>query len=516
MLTVLSAISLAQMTVPAIEMVDATWINLAQRKVVQSQEEVRPLPGSLDQIPVFNSNSPEVVQTDGILLSTFPDKKMASESAHLDYAFEGRFDLFAHHLARGLTPGDDRTLYIGILLHNPKKRPVKLDLLQAVSYLSQEAPFRQLPDYVANPLGKTYSGPGSRVTNDVLRGQRQSHWPAQIEIPPRSSRMLLNAPIPLRRLKVPVNGTLPSGSLLLPSAQVLQDKNKSEKSSKNKPIPINARSTLMHLSSDGPLYIASLAMYAPVTSSGEERVPALEEWVDLLRNGDLAGPRDLPPTSPKERDFERFFYGRVAGVTQGSKWAAQLTDPSGSDAESVEQFTIPEAGERLSYVLSTVDYNTFGTQQIQSAPMLRRYSDTAYRGHGNYGVEYDLTIPLYNPTDETQAVSISLQTPLQDEALTSALRFREPPSSKIFFRGTVRIRYNSDFGIPLTRYLHLIQRQGQQGKPLVTLRMKPRQRRLFQVQLLYPPDATPPQVLTVETLLKDALSYQALDSIGPN
>lgn len=41
------------------------------QKVVQPQV-VRPLPGSLDKIPVFNSNSPELVQTEGILLSTFP------------------------------------------------------------------------------------------------------------------------------------------------------------------------------------------------------------------------------------------------------------------------------------------------------------------------------------------------------------------------------------------------------------------------------------------------------------
>jgi hypothetical protein len=55
-------------------------------------------------------------------------------------------------------------------------------------------------------------------------------------------------------------------------------------------------------------------------------------------------------------------------------------------------------------------------------------------------------------------------------------------------------------GIAETRYLHLVQRRGQAGAPLIRLRMPPGNRRLVQVQFLYPPDSTPPQVLTVQTL----------------
>ncbi|WP_339367356.1 DUF3370 family protein, partial [Picosynechococcus sp. PCC 7002] len=39
----------------------------------------------------------------------------------------------------------------------------------------------------------------------------------------------------------------------------------------------------------------------------------------------------------------------------------------------------------------------------------------------------------------------------------------------------------------------------QAGEPLVTLEMPPGDRRLVNIQLRYPPDATPPQVLTVKT-----------------
>jgi hypothetical protein len=437
-----------------------------QVELVRSQE-VRPLPGQLDEVPVFNSNSPEIIQTDGILLSTFPADGMRSSEAHLNYPLEGRFDLFAHHIAKGVTAEDDRTPFLGVIVYNPSNEPVTLDILQAVSYLSQEAPFVDLPSYVGNPLGNVFAGPGSRTTNDVLRGQRQPHWPAQIIIPPRRSQLLINVPIPLRRLTVATNGTLPPGYIIPPAVaaastpatasrgaaslagtvptgapntatEVAASSNSPSSSSpasrppSNRTPPSNGRTVLMHLSSSGPVYLASLAMYAPKVIGGGERVPSLQDWEALLRNGSLAVPRDRNPTPPDARAFLRFFYGRVAGVAQGSQWTALATDGDG-----VEHLSIPRPGEEFSYVISTVDHNTFGTGQIQSAPMLVRYPDTAYRAHGNYGIKYDISMPLYNHTDSTQRVAILLQTPVQDEGLDSGLRFREPPDNQVFFRGTV-------------------------------------------------------------------------------
>src|SRR5512146_303722 len=97
---------------------DGTYAEVIRR------QEVRSLPGSLDDVPVFNSNSPEVVQQEGILLSTFPPEGMATASAHLNYAFNGRFDIFAHHIARGLNPDDRRTLFLGVVVYNPGDEPV--------------------------------------------------------------------------------------------------------------------------------------------------------------------------------------------------------------------------------------------------------------------------------------------------------------------------------------------------------------------------------------------------------
>lgn len=545
MLTVLSLLSFAQIVAPvqanasplaaplvAPASVPAPIAVPPRHAEVVRPQDVRALPGQLDEVPVFNSNSPEVVQSEGILLSTFPPDGMQQPSAHLNFPFEGRFDLFAHHIARGINPDDRRTLFVGVVVYNPGTVPVTVKILQGVSYLSQDAPFTDLPDYVANPAGNIFAGPGSRITTEVLQDQRQSQWPEQITIPPKQAKLLMNVPIPLRRLTVQTDGTLPPGSLI-PSPTIattprtirvastsgralgttkqpsLQPSLPVEPAFDERPLPVNGRSALMHLSSDGKVHVASLSMYAPRNASGVERVPNLSEWLNLLVSSGLSGPRDRRPTSPTARAYLRFFYGRVSGVSQGSEWTALATD-----SDDVDHVTIPKPGQEFSYVISTVEHNTFGTEQIQSAPMLVRYPDTAYRANGNYGVRYNISLPLYNNTDTAQTVNIMLQTPLQDEQLEDGLRFRLPPTDQIFFRGTIRLSFANDFGIPQTRYIHVVQQRGQEGEPLVRLRLPKGSQRLVDVQLIYPPDATPPQVLTVQTV-DDSSLVQANQPSNP-
>ncbi len=436
---------------------------LPPEEVVQPQI-VRPLPGQLDKVPVFNSNSPELVLKEGILLSTFPPDGKKVPTAHLNFPFRGRFDIFAHHIAKAEPPENVRSLYIGIILHNPSSAPVTVNVLQAASYLSQpEAPFIQLPSFTENILGTVFSGPGDRITSDVLRGKRQEIFPAQIVIPPRQSQMLLNLPIPVMGLTPPLNG----------------------------------RSTLIRLRSSGTVYAASLAMFAQTNPDGSERAPTLDEWQNLLNNSDVAGPRDKIPT-PLEDTGKPRVYGRVAGVASGSGWRAFLVDHP-----QARYLTIPQPGQALSYALSTVHGGSLGTGQIQSANMLVRYPDTAYRAHGNYGIQYSLKLPLYNNTQSSQTVRVAIQTPLKEDSLVKpGLRFLNTPSNQVFFRGTVRVRYNDDQGKPQTQFIHLMQKRGQLGEPLTLLNMPAGDRRLVEVDLIYPPDATPPQVLTVTTQAK--------------
>lgn len=435
----------------------------APQEILQPQE-VRVLPGRLDNLLLFNSNSPELVQSEGILLSTFPPQGKQVPEAHLNLPLQGRFDVFAHHIAKAKTPEDLRTLYLGIILHNPSPRPITVEILQGASYLSQpDAPFIDLPPFVDNPDGGVYAGPGDRVTNDVLRGLFSANLPNQLKIEPGKSQMLLNLPIPVKGLDAPLNG----------------------------------RSTYLRVRSSGPVHAASLSLFAPTNPDGTERAPNLTEWQAILQTGKLADVRDRVPT-PLDQKTGPVIYSRVAGVARGTQWFATLVD-----RPRTPNLTIPAPGKAFSYGLSTLHRGTFGTGQVQSAPLLVRYPDTAYQAHGNYGLQYNLTLPLYNPSSQPQTVTLSIQTPIKQDQLSGGLRFLNPPPRSIFFRGTVRVEYSDDNQQMQTRYVHLVQRRGQMGEPLVTLTMPPRSYRRVQVDFLYPPDATPPQVLTVQTLPKE-------------
>jgi hypothetical protein len=429
-------------------------------RLVMETQEVRPLPGKLDSIPVFNSNSPEWVQKEGILLSTFPPQGKQTPSAHLNFPFKGRFDVFSHHIIKAKTSQQTQTMFQGIIAYNPNRQPVTLEILQGVSYLTQpDALFVNLPAYLENPLGTVFAGPGSRVTNDVLRGLRQNSFPGVIQISPGRIQLLMNLPIPVAKVTPSSNG----------------------------------RTTLMRLSSSDSVYVATLAMFAPKDARGKEQVPTLENWENLLKTGGLAGPRDLAPTLPGSQ-VPRVIYGRVAGVAEGSQWLARLTDQP-----QVDYLSTPKRGEAFSYILNTTYTGTFGTGQVQSAKMLARYPDTAYYAHGNYGVHYSLTFPLLNRDQQTRAISIQMQTPVKANKSAEGLMFYDPPDHRVFFRGTVRVVYRDDGGAVQRRYIHLVQRRGQKGEALVSLSLKPGERRDVQVEFLYPPDATPPQVLTVRS-----------------
>jgi hypothetical protein len=425
-------------------------------------QQVRALPGQLDAVPVFNSNSPEQISAEGILLSTFPPEGKLHPAAHLNFAFNGQFEVFAHHVFKALSPENLSSAYLGIIVYNPGDRLVTIDTLQAASYLSQpDAPFITLPSQVEDPLGSVYAGPGSRVMSDILRGKRQPIFPPRTIVPPGEYRMLLNLPIPVASLTPPLNG----------------------------------RSTLMRLRSNGKVYLASLTLMARRDPDDREIAPSLEEWQQLLITGSLATPRDRAPTLlDNTAPTNQIVYGRVAGVAIGARWQAQLTDGGSAD------LSIPAPGSAFSYGLSTLARGRLGSGQNQSSLLRVRYPDTAYEAHGNYGIQYDLTLPLYNPDSQTRTVTIALQTPLKEDSLSqNGLQFLDPPASQTFFRGTVRLRYTNDQGILQTRYFHLVQRRGQQGEPLATLQLPAGDRRLVEFSFLYPPDATPPQVLTVMT-----------------
>lgn len=208
-----------------------------------------------------------------------------------------------------------------------------------------------------------------------MRGIRTAGFTQRLVIALGESQMLMNAPIPVRDLDKAVNG----------------------------------RSTLMQLNSSGKVYIASLAMFDKQQS---DRAPTLAQWEQLLTTSSLSSPRDKTPTPP-EKTSGQLIYGRVAGISQGSQWQALL-----ADNPQAKNLTIPAPGQAVSYAINTLIGGRLGTEQVQTAKMLARYPDTAYESHGNYGVLYNLSIPLINSTKEAQTVTLSLATPLKEDKLS--------------------------------------------------------------------------------------------------
>jgi Protein of unknown function (DUF3370) len=492
----------------------ANQIMLSGREILQPQD-IRPLPGTLDSVPVFNSNSPEAIREPGILLSTFPPQGKLDPSAHLNYPLQGRFDVFAHHIAKTNKPDTTPTLYNGILIYNPSaSKTIAISLLKAGSFLGNpEAPYVELPSFLENPLGRIFSGPGSRLTDALLRNNRLPHWPSRIYLPPKSSQMIMSLPTPVPRPAFLRLSMLPSARVTRPA--LVQKKVPSKKNAPAIPILLNSasssntRSTMLQLSSDGPVYMAYLAMYAAVAPNGLESVPQKSDWENLVVNGRLVQPRDQPPSST-DNEINQFFYGRGSGISRGSQWQAKITDTPRS-----KRLTIPVTGEAFSYGLSTLPRGTFGTGQVQSAPMLARYPDTAWMSHGNYGVHYEMSLPLYNPSNAAQQVAVSIQSPLKQNRWNKGLHFLRSLPDQVFFRGTVRVRYKDDSGTPQLRYYYLNQRQGQQGEPLAVVNLAPKEDRLISLDYLYPPDATPPQVLTIQTLATMPSTQRSAYGIQP-
>jgi len=108
-----------------------------------------------------------------------------------------------------------------------------------------------------------------------------------------------------------------------------------------------------------------------------------------------------------------------------------------------------------------------------------------------------LNLPLFNPSNETKTVNIAISTPIKQD--TEGVKFFNPLPTQTFFRGLVQVQYNDDNNIPRLQYFHLAQKRGEKGENLVTVTIPPQSNRLVSVDFLYPPDATPPQILTVST-----------------
>jgi hypothetical protein len=320
-------------------------------------------------------------------------------------------------------------------------------LSQATDKQQPEAPFLPLPALMPQD-GHVYSGPGSRVATELLARQRNALIPERWMLAPGQLSTLMVLPIPVKGLDPLLNG----------------------------------RNLQLRLQSTGPVSLATLAAYGK-----GDQPPAAGSWAELL-NGGLS-PKEHQPT-PRGASG-RIVYSRVSGVQIGSIWNGTITDP-GKPYLSASRAPI-------SWPIASLDRGSLGTGQVQTAELKAFYPGTAWAAHGNYGVEYNLAIPLRNTGSKPVQLELAFESPLKSDQAQGGLRFNPEPGKSVMFRGTVEASgLDGESGAAAgRRSFHLVQRVGQQGPALGTVSLVPGGSRQLRVRLIYPADATPPQVLSL-------------------
>jgi hypothetical protein len=422
---------------------------------VLRRQTVAPLPGSLDGVLVVNDNNPELISGPGILLSTFASQGRGVPEAHLDVSLDGRFDLFSHHVFAGKPETLDSTLWLAVVAQPRGDRPVTLRLLGGSTALSQSldpamagAPFLPLPPLLAESTTPAWAGPGSRVATELLMRRPSQEIPGSWTLPAGELSTLLVLPLPVRGLDPLLNG----------------------------------RNLQLRLESDGPVSLATLAAFG-----GNTNPPAADSWAQLL-DGPLS-PKEHQPT-PRGASG-RIIYSRVSGVQEGSVWRATITDPG--------QSWLSTSAAPISWPIASLERGTLGTGQVQTAELKAFYPGTAWAAHGNYGVEYDLTIPLRNTGNAPVQLQLALESPIKGDQAQGGLRFNVAPSRAVMFRGPVEVSgLDGPGGRPSARRrFHLVQRAGDRSPALGTISLAPGATRNVRVRLIYPADASPPQVLSL-------------------
>jgi len=200
-LTALTLLALPWLSTPSMARSERRPLEVANApQVVVRSQQVRALPGQLDEVLVVNDNNPELITGEGVLVSTF------RQPPGLDLALNGRFDLFSHHVFAGKDDALNSTLWLAVLAQPAGDAAVTLKLLGGSTSLSQAtqkgqtaAPFLPLPALMAETSTPIAAGPGSRVAGDILRGESAPELSKTWRIAPGSASALLVLPIPCCR-----------------------------------------------------------------------------------------------------------------------------------------------------------------------------------------------------------------------------------------------------------------------------------------------------------------------------
>lgn len=410
-----------------------------------------PLPGGLDTEPMLNSNRPERLESQGVILSTLPAPAalpQADRPGHfLDQGLQGNFTVFAHHVVRTAV-GDSRQFQLGLLAHNRSDQPLTLKRLRGQAFITRpDAPFIDLPLVQPNPDSKVFAGPGDRLSGAVL--QPSGSLPAQ------SWQLAAGETQLLMHWQVPTN----------PLWFIQQD---------------NGLSARFEFESSAEVRLSWVALL-------QNAAPRLSDYQALLDSGQSAGPAETeatlydPQTPPSGGAFR---YGRVAGLQAGSRWQGEIQLSS-------EQQQVLSQGQAVGWPVSALYLKRFETGQNQSAPLLARVPGSALEAHGNYAVLYQLRLKLENPSASPQTYTLAWGHPLSYKG--GQADFVVNPRARTTFRGSLKIS-----GADQQKIQHLVLKEGSLTPPLWEQPLKPQASAQLTLEWMYPPDCTPPQLLILK------------------
>jgi hypothetical protein len=82
---------------------------------------------------------------------------------------------------------------------------------------------------------------------------------------------------------------------------------------------------------------------------------------------------------------------------------------------------------------------------------------------------------------------------------TAQMTYMQPPNRPVMFRGPIRVTWRDAQGNVQTRHPHLVIQHGHAMPPFATIAVPAGTTTQATLTLLYPADATPPQLLTIES-----------------
>lgn len=424
--------------------------------ITERQAYLYPLPGALNDKTVFYSNRPELIKTPGEILN--------SGSLNHD------FSVFAHHVVE-TEFFDFSGFRLGLLVRPAQQESLTLTLHKAfMARTRPESPFIPLDPVLKQSVeSPAVSGPGDAMA--WARLQQHNLYPASALPATLPLSLTLDKEILLTDIDV---STFPLGFI-------------GER---------NTLSAWLDISTTGPVEMRWVAIKTTKASA------SLLDYQQAAQQA--AGPQELPATNydPKEAPPKGVFrFGRVAGLVQGTQWQGeQILSPE--DLERLRHGTL------LAWPVATT-YLKSWAKQNQSAPVIVRQKDSAVESHGNYGIDYQVSYRLKNINTEpltlqwqwTQPNTVKKTDPKRSSPSPGSLNtLSYTPKAQIVFRGSIQVQdsckemaANTDSDIAY----HLQTQEGHWHTPFYIQTIPPGADCQIVFRWVYPPDAIPPQLLSV-------------------